>query len=227
MAALKKRQSNPAITLTEAHFAVAESYKTIRTNLLFLLSQNPGCKVITVSSAKAGDGKTTNVINIAIAFSQIGKRVLLIDADLRRPAVAKTLHIENSIGLSGILAGFNTISEAIVNISPNLDVLPTGSIPPNLSELLASTAFDRMFESLRLAYDYILIDTPPAGIVSDAVMIAPKTDGLVLVIKSKSTTHTEFERLIDNIKLADIRILGTVLNATVTEDSYYHYKRVY
>lgn len=226
---MKKRQNNPAIATSEVHFVVAEAYKTIRTNLLFILSQNPGCKVITVSSAKAGEGKTTNVINIAMAFSQLGKRVLLIDADLRRPSISKKLHIENALGLSEILAGFNTLSEAIVTVNPNFDVLPAGSVPPNLSELLASPSFDRMLESLRLAYDYIFIDTPPAGIVSDAIMLAPKTDGLILVIKSKSTTYAEFDRLIDNIKLADVRILGTVLNAIVTEDSYdyYYYKRVY
>lgn len=224
---MENRENNSSMGAPEIQFAVAESYKTIRTNLLFLLSQKPGCKVITVSSAKSSEGKTTNVINIAIAFSQLGKRVLLIDADLRRPAVAKKLRIENTSGLSGVLAGFCSASEAIVNVNTCFDVLPAGTVPPNPSEILASASFDRLLESLRLTYDYILIDTSPAGIVSDALVLAPKTEGLVIVIKAKSTTHPEFERLLDGIKLANVRVLGTVLNSVASEETYYHYKSVY
>ena len=224
---MENKENNGSIGAPEIQFAVAESYKTIRTNLLFILSQKPGCKVITLSSAKAGDGKTTNIINIAIAFSQLGKRVLLIDADLRRPSVARKLRIENTAGLSGVLAGFCSVSEAIVNVNTCFDVLPAGTTPPNPSEMLISPAFDRMLDALRLTYDYILIDTSPAGIVSDALAIAPKTEGLVLVIKAKSTTHPEFERLLDNIKLANVKVLGTVLNSVASEEAYYRYKSVY
>ena len=211
----------------EIQFAVAESYKTIRTNLIFLLSQNAGCKTITVTSAKSGDGKTTNAINIAIAFSQLGKRVLLIDADLRRPTVAKKLRIENTSGLSGVLAGFSAVSEAIVNVNTYFDVLPSGTVPPNPSELLSSSAVDRMLDTLRLAYDYIIIDTCPAGIVSDALLLGPKTDGVLLIAKAKSTTHNEFEKMLDNIKLSNVRILGTILNGSASAETYSHYKSVY
>lgn len=215
------------ISAEEIQFAVAESYKTIRTNLLFLLSSSAGCKSLTVSSPRAGDGKSTNAINISIAFSQLGKRVLLIDADLRRPSIHKKLRIANTEGLSGILAGFCDSQNAIVNISPCFDVLPSGAVPPNPSELLASPAYENMLSTLRLAYDIIIIDTPPIGVVSDALSIASKTDGLLLVVKEKVTVHTDMERILDNLKLSNVRILGAVLNSAVTEENYTHYKSTY
>lgn len=143
-------QNKQPLDAAEIQFAVAESYKTIRTNLLFLLSQNTGCKIITISSPKSGDGKTTNAINLSIAFSQLGKRVLLIDCDLRRPTVAKKLRLEETDGLSGILAGFSPVSESIVNVNHYLDVLPAGVTPPNPSELLTSphlTSFSTVLSS--------------------------------------------------------------------------------
>ncbi len=212
---------------TAIQFSVAESYKTIRTNLLFLLSQVAGCKVITVSSPKACEGKTTNAINIAIAFSQLGKRVLLIDADLRRPTIARKLKLENTDGLTGILAGLCGSPEAIITVNPSFDVLTSGIIPPNPSELLASSSFDKLISSLRLAYDYIIIDTPPAGMVSDALLVAPKTEGILLVVKEKATSHNDFERLLDNLKLADIKVLGAVLNGSRSKEVYSNYKSVY
>lgn len=211
----------------DIQFAVAESYKTIRTNLQFLLANNVGCKTIAVSSPKAGDGKTTNAVNIAIAFSQLGKRILLVDADLRRPSIYKKLKIENTDGLSGVLAGFTTADNAIVNVNSSFDVLPSGATPPNPSEMLASPAYDRLIETLRLAYDYIIIDTPPVGIVSDALSVANKTDGMIIVVKEKVTQHTDFEKVLDSIKLAGVRILGVVLNSSVTEENYSNYKSVY
>ena len=220
-------QNKPVTDTAEIQFAVAESYKTIRTNLLFLLAQNTGCKLITISSPKPGEGKTTNSINLAIAFSQLEKRVLLIDCDLRVPTIAKKLRLEDTEGVSGILAGFSSASQSIVSVNAFLDVLPAGVVPPNPAELLASPALDKLLESLKLAYDYIIIDTPPLGIVSDALVIAPKTDGMLIVVKEKSTLHTDYEKVLDSIKLTGIRTLGAVLNAVSTEEQYNAYKSVY
>lgn len=211
----------------DIQFAVAESYKTIRTNLQFLLANNIGCKAIAVSSPKSGDGKTTNAINIAIAFSQLGKRVLLIDADMRRPSIHRKLKTENTDGLSGVLAGFASADNAIVTVNSSLDVLPSGATPPNPSEMLASPAYERLIDSLRLAYDYIIIDTPPVGIVSDALSVANKTDGVIIIVKEKVTLHTDFDKVLDSIKLAGVKILGVVLNSAVTEDNYSDYKNLY
>jgi capsular exopolysaccharide synthesis family protein len=225
---MEEKQTNYGeLTAADIHFAVAESYKTIRTNLQFILSSNPGCKTLTISSAKPAEGKSTNSINIAIAFSQLGKRVLLIDADLRRPSIYKKLRIANTDGLSAILAGFASVEGNLVNVNNSFDVLPSGAIPPNPSELLSSTAFQRLLASLRLMYDYIIIDTPPAGVVSDALSIARETDGLLLVIKEKSTTHNDFEKVLENINLAGVRLLGAVLNSSISESQYSNYKSIY
>jgi capsular exopolysaccharide synthesis family protein len=194
---------------------------------MFLLSQTPGCKVITVSSPKSSDGKTTNAVNLSIAFSQLGKRVLLIDCDLRRPTVAKKLRLEETDGVSGVLAGFSPISESIISINTCFDVLPAGITPPNPSELLASPSLDKLFETLKMVYDFIIIDTPPMGIVSDALVIAPKTDGLLLVVKEKVTLHSDLEKILDSIKLAGVRTLGAILNGASSQETYSHYKNVY
>ena len=215
------------LTAADIQFAVAESYKSIRTNLQFLLSSNPGCKVVAISSPQAGEGKSTNAINLAIAFSQLGKKVLLIDAALRRPSLYKKLRIANTDGLSGILAGFATVEDNIVTVNNSFDTLPSGAIPPNPSELLSSASFQRLLASMRLIYDYIIIDTPPAGIVSDALSIANETDGLLLVVKEKSTTHADLQKVLDNISLAGVRILGAILNSSVSESQYSTYKSVY
>lgn len=216
-----------ASTAADLQFAVSESYKTIRTNLLFLLSGVTGCKTITVSSPKAGDGKTTNAINIAIALSQLGKRVLLIDGDLRRPSICKKLHIENTSGLSGVLAGFAKAEDSILQVSGSFYVLPAGSIPPNPSEMLASTAMDRLMEELKLIYDFIVIDSPPLGLVSDPLVIAPKTEGIVLVVKEKITKHDDLKKVLDSVALANIRVLGVVLNSATVQEKYADYKNAY
>lgn len=224
---MKSYEKKSDSVISDVHFAVAESYKSIRTNLQFLLSQNPGCKTITVSSYKSGEGKTTNAINIAIAFSQLGKKVLLIDADLRRPTIHKKLHIEDTKGLSSVLAGFTSVEECVVNVSQCMDVVPSGAIPPNPAEILDSAAMDRFLENAKLDYDYIIIDTPPLGVVADPLIVAPKTDGVVVVVKQKFTRHDDFEKSMESIKLSQSRILGVVLNSTEMTKRYYSYKGTY
>ncbi len=221
---MKKVNKTNESAAADIQFAVAESYKTIRTNLQFLLNRVEGCKVIAVSSAQAGEGKTTNSVNLAISFSQLGKKVLLIDADLRRPSIAKKLKIENNDGLSGILAGFSSADRAIININPTFSVLPSGAIPPNPSELLASPEFETLISSVRASYDYIIIDTAPAGIVSDALSVAHLGEGLLLVVKAKSTTYHDFEKVVDSLKLANITLLGVVLNGSEVGEYYSNYR---
>lgn len=221
---MKNSNKNRESVAADIQFAVAESYKTIRTNLQFLLNKIEGCRVIAVSSAQAQEGKTTNSVNLAISFSQLGKKVLLIDADLRRPSIAKKLKIENTDGLSGILAGFSSAEQAIVNINATLSVLPSGAVPPNPSELLASLEFERLISSLRSSYDYIIIDTAPVGIVADALSVAHTTDGILLIVKAKSTTYSDFDKVIDSLKLANITLLGAVLNGSVVEEYLPNYR---
>lgn len=212
--AINKKNDNAVMNIKETRhvpFAVVEAYKTIRTNLTFLLSSSEN-KVFGITSPDAGDGKSTTAINMAIAFSQFGDKVLLIDADMRRSSVHKKLKIENNAGLSGVLAGFNNWEDVVTNISDSLDVIAAGQVPPNPSELLGSARFEKLVEEVGQKYSYVIIDTPPIDVVSDALVIAPHTAGLVLVVKDQVTSTDAIKRTIEAAKFANINILGAVMN---------------
>lgn len=214
---IKKKNDNKnaaVMSISESRhvpFAVVEAYKTIRTNLTFLLSNNEA-KVFGITSPEAGEGKSTTAVNMAIAFSQLGDKVLLIDADMRRSSIHKKLKIENNGGLSGILAGFHNYDEVINHISDSLDVITAGQIPPNPSELLGSARFKELVDTVGKKYSYVIIDTPPVDVVTDALVIAPQTAGLVLVVKDQVTPTDAIKRTIDAAKFAEINILGAVMN---------------
>ncbi len=204
----KTTQNAPNAT---AHFAVVEAYKMIRTNLLFLLSQTNE-KIITVSSSVAGEGKSTTAINIAVAFSQLGSRVLLIDSDMRKPSVHKKLRLANKTGISSLLVGFSTLEETINHVNENFDVITSGPTPPNPSELLGSDKMASLLKELNDKYDYIVLDTPPVNIVPDALVVAPNTAGIVFVVRDFITTHDQFQKALNSIEFAGVRFLGTILN---------------
>lgn len=209
----------------KAPFAVVEAYKLIRTNLLFVLAQESG-KTVAVSSAWANEGKSTTTINIAIAFSQLGGRVLIIDADLRRSTIHRKLRLENKVGLSDVLVEFAEFEDAVQHLNGNLDVLTAGSVPPNPSELLGSKRFEAFIRDAETKYDYIFIDTPPINIVSDALVIAPKTAGLTLVIRDGVTPYDAIQHTFDAAKFAGIKILGTIMNDVNSKSSKkYSYKK--
>ncbi len=206
-------------------FAVVESYKTMRTNLMFLLAQENG-KVMSFTSSNASEGKSTTSVNIAIAFSQLNGKVLVIDADLRRSSIHKKLRMENDVGLSSVLAGFEKFEDVKKSANPHLDVLTAGPIPPNPSELLGSVAFKNLVEELREKYDYIIIDTPPLNIVTDALLIGPHTDGMVLVVRDAYTPRESIKAAINAAKFANIKILGAMLNGANPKNSRrYTYRR--
>lgn len=206
-----------------APFAVVEAYKAIRTNLIFLLSQAKG-KTFAVSSSLPGEGKSTCAINLAIAFSQLGSRVLLVDADLRKPSVYRKLHLQNNRGLSSVLVGFCSADDAIDNIGSNFDVLTSGPTPPNPSELIGSENMTDLLETLKEKYDYIIFDTPPINLVSDAIMLAPKTEGVVMVVQDRKTTHDQFQKAVAALKFANIKVLGAALNGSAEKGSKYYSK---
>lgn len=205
-------------------FAIVESYKTIRTNLMFLLP-NDKCKRIIVSSSAIGEGKSTTAVNMAIAFAQTGSKVLLIDADMRRPSVYKKMKLSNKVGLSSILAGFSEIPETISTVNPYFDIMTSGPIPPNPLEMLGNDKMGEVLDKLSETYDYIFIDMPPVNIVSDALVLAPKTDGIVFVVQDLITTHEEFQKALSSIEFANVKLLGVVLNgSTKSKRSKYRYR---
>lgn len=194
-------------------FAIVEAYKTIRTNLQFLLSGKK-CKKVVISSCVSGEGKSTTAVNLSIAFAQTGSKVLLIDADLRRPSINKKLKVQNTKGLSSALVGFCEAEEAISNVNPYFDVLTSGPIPPNPSELLGGEKMDELLQQLSEKYDYIFIDMPPVNVVSDPLVLANKTDGIVFIVQDNVTTHEEFQKALSSIEFAKVKLLGVVMNGT-------------
>ena len=193
-------------------FSVQEAYKTLRTTVRFFL-QDRVCKRISITSASAGEGKSITLLNLAISVAEDGHKVLLIDADLRRPALARLLVEKADPGLSNVLAGFATADEAIrKEMYPNLDVLFSGDIPPNPSELLGSEKMRQLIEELSAQYDYILVDTPPVNVVSDASIVTNLLDGVLLLVRQGRTSKDSVKRAVANLELTGIKPLGFVLN---------------
>lgn len=201
-------------------FRVEEAYKSIRTNIMLSVMKK-GCKIIVVSSSMANEGKTTTTTNLAISISQADQRVLLIDGDLRKPKVHHYFSIPNAPGLTNYLgATANSRSAQKVDlfsiIHPteykNLSVIASGSIPPNPAEVLGSEMMSEFIKEISQHFDYIIIDTPPINVVSDALPVIRESDGVVMVVRSNSSTHPELQKALDSLKFIDAKILGFVVN---------------
>lgn len=192
-------------------FQIVEAYKIIRANLLFTLATSSS-KAIVVSSAEPNAGKSTASSNLAITMAQTGAKVLLVDADMRKPSQHKTFRVQKTNGLSRVLAGSMTIDDVIVpEVARGMDLIPSGSLPPNPSELLGSANMDKFLEEVSKRYDYIFIDTPPVGVVSDALVLSKKTAGMVLVSRQRQTTYDELQRAVDSIRNVEGNLLGVII----------------
>ena len=192
-------------------FQVSEAYKMIRTNLLFALSTSDK-RTVVFSSAEPSAGKSTLSANLAIVMAQTGAHVVLVDADMRKPTQHRNFKLSRTMGLSKILSGQNKLDECICKeVKTNLDVIPAGTIPPNPSELLGSHRMDELIAELESRYDYVLVDMPPIGIVTDALVVAPKAAGLLLVARQKQTTYDELADTVDSISATSAPLLGVVL----------------
>lgn len=208
-------------------FTATEQYKLIRANLDFTLSEDEECPVIGVTSSMRGEGKSTTSVNLSYVLAEKGSKVLLIDADLRLPSIAKKLDIESSPGLSDLLRGKGAqISEFKSHLLSNWFVLPSGDIPPNPSELLGSSRMENILKQLREIFDYIIIDLPPVNIVSDAVSISSLISGMIVVIREEYTEKKELERCFRQLKLSNANVLGCVMNGAKSGNgSYGKYKK--
>ena len=207
-------------------FAVQEAYKTLRTNVRFFL-RGEGCKRICITSSAAGEGKSITLLNLAISIAEGGQKVLLIDADLRRPALARLLVEKSSPGLTNILAGIVDIKEGIrKEMYPNLDIIFSGDVPPNPSELLGSEKMEELINRMAKEYDYILVDTPPVNVVSDACIVANLLDGVLMLVRQGRSRKDAVRRAVANLRLTGAKPLGFVLNGVVLDNgkSYGYYE---
>jgi len=215
------------VTQVRPQSQMAESYRALRTSLL-LSNLGAPPKVIMVTSARPQEGKTTTSINTAIVLAQKGVRVLLVDADLRRPSIHKTLGMGPRSGLSNVLTGSATVQLTITAspILPNLFIMAAGTPPPNPAELLASSNMRDLIAELRPQFDHIVIDTPPTLSVTDAVVLSPCADATILVIRSGQTTKQALRRARDILMQVNAHVAGVLLNAVdlSSPDYYYYYE---
>jgi capsular exopolysaccharide synthesis family protein len=203
---------------------ISEAYRSLRTNISFS-SVDDAIRVVMVTSAKPGEGKTTTAVNLAVAYAQADKKVLILDADLRKPMMHQILNVSNRIGFTTLLANPCTIEQAVAatHIS-NLSLLTSGPIPPNPSEMLGSRRMAELLDELKTQFDIIIIDTPPALAVTDAQIVASRCDGVLLVVDAGKIKREHALKAKSNLERASARLLGVVLNNKNRKDveAYYY-----
>jgi protein-tyrosine kinase len=211
------------ITFYSPRAVISEQYRTIRTNIEFS-SVDESINSVLVTSSAPGEGKSTTVANLAVVFAQQGKKVLLIDADLRKPTVHYTFQTDNLNGLTNVLTKQSTIEMAVSQTYvENLVVLTSGPIPPNPAELLGSKAMEDLLEAAKQEYDVVIFDTPPILAVTDAQILANKCDGTILVVNSGKTVIEPAVRAKELLLSSKGKLLGVVLNQKNAKDSQYYY----
>lgn len=218
------------VELVNFHYpqlSISEDYRTVRTSILLSHAETPP-KVIVFTSAMAQEGKTTTVANMAVSFAQLEQRVLIIDADMRKPRIHKIFDVENNMGLSAYLTGKQFIRNAILETAiENVWLLPSGLIPPNPAELLNSKKMEELMSVVRKGYDTILIDTPPVLAVIDAVIASTFADSTILVVKSGKTTYKMLEKAIEEMKRSNTHINGVLFNELNVGKGEYRYMDYY
>ncbi|WP_295216893.1 polysaccharide biosynthesis tyrosine autokinase [Ruminococcus sp.] len=193
-------------------FHIVEAYRAIRNNLTFSLATKSH-RILAVTSANASEGKSTVLANLAYIQAMTEKKVLLIDADLRRPVQHQYLKLTNTLGLSEVLARTCSFDEAIHrNVAPNLDVLTAGTCPPNPSELLSSSIMGQLLSQAEQDYDYVMLDAPPVNVVSDILGLSSEIGGIILIAKYGFTTRDDVRDALRNISMTDTSVLGIVMN---------------
>ncbi|WKA50060.1 CpsD/CapB family tyrosine-protein kinase [Planococcus liqunii] len=209
---------------TKPQALVNEQYRTIRTNINFSL---PGheTKTILFTSAAKEEGKSTTSCNMAIVFAEAGKRVLLVDADMRRPTLHHSFHLSNKIGLSNLLLKKGRLQDCVKRSGiTGLDLLLCGQIPPNPAELLSSPVLDDLLEEMKARYDLIIIDSPPLLAVTDSKILANKCDATVLVVNTGKTEKDSVKKARDALVTSKAFILGVVMNNyELTKENYYYH----
>lgn len=218
-----KSQNRSLVTFLNPQSPISEQYRTIRTNIEFSTIDEE-VKTLVVTSSGPGEGKSTTSNNLAIVFAQQGKKVLLIDADLRKPTAHYSFKLENLYGLTNVLTKQAKIEQAIQKTEQeNLSVLTSGPIPPNPAELLGSKAMAELLRNVQEMFDIIIFDTPPVLVVTDAQILANKCDGVVLVVSSGKTENEGALKAKDLLINAKAKLLGVILNNKSQKDSQHYY----
>jgi capsular exopolysaccharide synthesis family protein len=215
---LIERKKGPAVAPSQIELVpherprtlISESYRSLRTALL--LSSARELRVVAVTSAMAGEGKTATAANLAVVLAQLGRQVLIVDCDLRKPRLHQVFEVSNRVGLVNQLTAAAEPEVFLPTVVPNLWVTPSGPIPPNPSELLASDRMRDWLKSVRSRFDFVVIDTPPALAVTDATIVGMLADGVVLTLRSGKVTREEARLCRDRLRQTGIKILGAVLN---------------
>lgn len=211
-------------------FTAIEQYKLLRANLNFTLPADVNCPIIGVTSSIRGEGKSTTAVNLSYVLAENGKKVLLVDADLRIPSIAKKMDMNNSPGLTDFLMDYENQQLSVFKskLLDNWYILPSGNLPPNPSELLGSRRMEQIFSILSEKFDYIVVDLPPVNVVSDALAISNLITGMVVVIREEYTSKRELEACFRQLKLSNVKVLGCVLNGAKSDKGGYgRYKKYY
>ncbi|WP_409344178.1 CpsD/CapB family tyrosine-protein kinase [Paenibacillus sp. MBLB4367] len=217
--------SRPIITHSNPKSPISEAYRTLRTNIDFS-SIDASMRVMMLTSAGPGEGKSTTTTNLAVAYAQADKKVLVIDADMRKPTMHHTFLKTNRRGLSNVIAGQATADEVILETQVNnLFLMTAGPIPPNPSEMLSSKKMTAMLEELKETFDMIIIDTPPALAVTDAQIVATKCDGVLLVVDYGRVKREAAIKVKSNLEHVNAKLIGVVLNNVDRKsgENYYYY----
>ena len=228
----EKREGRPiqeerkSLLSAKSDFFIREAYKTLRTNVSFSLTGEDGCKVIVVTSSMQSEGKSITASNLAISYAMTDRKVLLIDCDLRRPKLARLLQMSGKVGLSNLIMQPALKEAAILPTSTKgMDVILSGDIPPNPSELLGSARMRKLLAELRENYDYIIMDSPPVNMVTDAVVLAPESDGVLFLVRANHSDRGAVIHAVEQLEYAKAKILGFVLNGVDVENAHYGYKK--
>ncbi len=211
--------TNTLVTISNPRSPMAEAYRTLRTNLEFSALDRP-LRTLVVTSAGADEGKSTTLANLAVTMAQAGKRVVLIDCDLRRPSLHTVFDLRNNCGMTDLMRDETLLAHPPFEDTPiaNLKVITSGQLPPNPSELLGSRRMGEVIEGLLSYADVLLFDTPPIIAVSDAAILSSKVDGVLLVISAGKTSRDNAKKARGLLEKAHARLVGAVLN-NVTLDS--------
>ena len=197
----------------DTKFNIKEAYKTTRTNTLFALNSDKGCKRVILTYSIPGEGKSLTSINVAITFAMANTKVLIIDCDLRKPKLHRYMGTDNKKGLSNILGGFDKLEDCLkVSKEHNIHFITAGHVPPNPIELLSNEKMEKLLDDLSESYDYIFLDTPPVNVVADTSALAKLSDGILFVVRHKFTTQDMVYKAISSLEFANAKVLGFILN---------------